>query len=323
MQLKAAGRFACTRRLKKKRVNLVDLSRKNNPHQTRRERERIDQRGSRQVLYRTELPQTKKSGSRQAATDATPESMRQRRASHVTPQQTGNSARSPYGYAWCKKTQSSLQSVSQSVRAAAETLVLRRPVCFVVRSKLSVELPKCRDDERIRHRNSTTPADKKKNWNGTSSIRELEPAVREERSGFEASGQQSSRSGTRRGPTASAAPPTAMEQSCGGFGEAKRRFTASDLLLRGLEVVCSGQNAKCTCRLKSGAIPSLNHPISLPIRWCMRREKGMPHLQAASGSGWRLPTAPYSKQWSKQLNSLGRDWSLSVWGPGARYKCTY
>lgn len=61
-----------------------------------------------------------------------------------------------------QKTQSLLQSVSQSVRAAAETLVLRRPVCFVVRSKLSVELPKCRDDERIRHRNSTTPADKKK-----------------------------------------------------------------------------------------------------------------------------------------------------------------
>lgn len=61
-----------------------------------------------------------------------------------------------------QKTQSSLQSVCQSVRAAAETLVLRRSVCFVVRSKLIVELPKCRDDERIRHRNSTTPADKKK-----------------------------------------------------------------------------------------------------------------------------------------------------------------
>lgn len=192
-------------------MNLVDLSRKKQSPPDKKRMERIDQRGSRQVLYRTELPQTKKSGSGQAATDATPESRRQRRASHVTPQQTENPVWKPYGHAWCKR-RSSLQSVSQSVRAAAETLVLRRPVCFVVRSKLSVELPKCRDDERIRHRNSTTPADKKKNWNGTSSIRELEPAVREEKSGFEASGQQSSRSGTRRGPTASAAPPTAMER---------------------------------------------------------------------------------------------------------------
>lgn len=173
--------------------------------------ERIDQRGSRQVLYRTELPQTKKSGSGQAATDATPESRRQRRACHAA---ADGECRNSYGVLTgtlgAQDAARCSLSVCLSVRAAAaaETLVLRR-VCR--RSlELSVELPSAGMTKgSVIEILQPRPTREKKNWNGTS-IRELEPAVREEKNGSVRSGQVSRAAGTRRGPTASAAPPTAM-----------------------------------------------------------------------------------------------------------------